>query len=133
MNKLLDNKRKYVALDGEEYLNLTTPAVNIDDIKINGYIKVNKDCKGRIDKFVYSNVSKDYNSIDILMYANHIFNPFSIDEGDILYTPIYNDNLFSKAEEPVLPDETTLTSKNKPTLTYAQKVELLSKQGKGWK
>lgn len=133
MNKLLDNKRKYVALDGEEYLNLTTPAVNIDDIKINGYIKVNKDCKGRIDKFVYSNVSKDYNSIDILMYANHIFNPFSIDEGDILYTPIYNDNLFSKSEEPILPDETTLTSKNKPTLTYAQKVELLSKQGKGWK
>ena len=114
MNKLLDNKRKYVALDGEEYLNLTTPAVNVNDIKINGYIKVNKDCKGRIDKFVYSNVSKDYNSIDILMYANHIFNPFSIDEGDILYTPIYDESLFSKAEEPVLPDETVLTSKNKP-------------------
>jgi hypothetical protein len=133
MNKLLENKRKYIALDGEEYLNLTTPAVNIDDIKINGYIKVNQDCKGRIDKFVYSNVSKDYNSIDILMYANHIFNPFSIDEGDILYTPIYNDKLFSKAEEPILPDETTLSSKNKQTLTYAQKVDLLAKQGKGWK
>ena len=133
MDKLLDNKRKYVDKNGEEYLNLFTPTVNIDDIKINGYIKVNQDCKGRIDKFVYSNVSKDYNSIDLLMYVNHIFNPFAIDEGDILYTPVYNDKLFSKSEEPVLPDETTLSSKNKATLTYAEKVALLAKQGKGWK
>ena len=87
----------------------------------------------KVDKFVYTNVSKDYNAIDILMYANHIFNPFAIDEGDILYTPIYNDNLFFKSEEPILPDETTLSSKNKATLTYAEKVALLAKQGKGWK
>ena len=133
MDKVLDNKRTYVSRDGEEYLNLMTPTVNIDEIKTNGYIKVNQDCKGRIDKFVYTNTSKDYNAIDILMYANHIFNPFSIDDGDILYTPIYNDNLFSKPEDIVLPDETTLSSKNKPSLTYAQKVELLAKQGKGWK
>ena len=130
---MLDNKRKYIASDNNEYLNLASHTVNINDIKVNGYIKVNQDCKGRIDKFVYTNVSKDYNDIDILMYANHIFNPFSIDEGDILYTPIYNDNLFSKSEEPILPDETTLSSKNKPTLTYAEKVDLLAKQGKGWK
>jgi hypothetical protein len=67
------------------------------------------------------------------MYANKIFNPFSIDEGDILYTPIYSDKLFTKSEEPVLPDETTLSSKNKASLTYAEKVALLAKQGKGWK
>lgn len=133
MDKLLDKKRTYNRRDGEEYLNLIIPTVNIDDITVNGYIKVNRDCKGRIDKFVYSNVSKDYNAIDILMYANHIFNPFAIDEGDILYTPVYSDKLYSKTEEPVLPDETTLSAKNKPSLTYAQKVELLAKQGKGWK
>lgn len=133
MDKLLDNKRTYIARNDEEYLNLTTPVVNVNDITINGYIKVNQDCKGRIDKFVYTNVSKDYNAIDILMYANHIFNPFAIDEGDILYTPIYNDNLFFKSQEPILPDETTLSSKNKATLTYAEKVALLAKQGKGWK
>ena len=133
MDKLLDNKRTYIAKDGEEYLNLSTPTVNVNDIKVNGYIRVNKDCKGRIDKFVYSNVSKEYNAIDLLMYVNKIFNPFSIDEGDILYTPIYNDSLYSKSEEPTLPDGTTLSSKNKTSLTYAQKVELLAKQGKGWK
>lgn len=133
MDKLLDNKRTYIAQDGEEYINLSTPVVNINEIKINGFIKVNQDCKGRIDKFVYTNVSKDYNSIDLLMYANHIFNPFSIDEGDILYTPIHNDLLFTKSEEPVLPDESTLSTKNKSTLTYAEKVALLAKQGKGWK
>ena len=133
MDKLLDNKRKYITRNGEEFLNLATPTIDIDKIQINGYIKVNQDCKGRIDKFVYTNVSKDYNSIDILMYANHIFNPFSIDEGDILYTPVYNESLFSKSEEPVLPNGTTLSSKNKSTLTYAEKVALLAKQGKGWK
>ena len=133
MEKLLDNKRIYVARDGEEYLNLSIPAINIDDIKVNGFVKVNQDCKGRIDKFVYNNVSKDYNAIDIVMYTNHIYNQFSIDEGDILYTPIYSDKLYSKQEEPVLPDEKTYSSKNKHTLTYAQKVDLLVKQGKGWK
>lgn len=132
MDKLLDNKRKYISKKGEELLNLLSPTVDINSIQINGYIKVNQDCKGRIDKFVYTNVSRDYNAIDILMYANHITNPFSIDEGDILYTPIYNDSLFSKSEEPVLPDNTTLSTKNKPSLTYAEKVALLAKQGKGW-
>jgi hypothetical protein len=133
MEKQFDNKRRYVTKDGDEYLNFFSPTVDINKIKVNGYIRVNKDCKGRIDKFVYKNVSKDYNAIDIIMYANQIYNPFSIDEGDILYTPIYNDNLFSKSEEPILPDETTLSSKNKSSLTYAQKVALAAKQGKGWK
>lgn len=133
MDKSLDNKRKYISQDGEEYLNLASKTVDINKIKINGYVKVNQDCKGRLDKFVTTNISKDYNSIDIIMYANHIFNPFSIDEGDILYTPIYNDNLFSKSEEPTLPDETTFSSKNKVKQTYAEKVSLLTKQGKGWK
>ena len=130
MDKLLDNKRTYVDRDGEEYLNLTIPTVNINDIKVNGYIKVNQDCKGRIDKFVYTNVSKDYNAIDIIMYANHIFNPFSIDDGDILYTPIYNDALFSKSEEPILPDGSTMSSKNKTHLTYAEKVAKFNKTRK---
>jgi hypothetical protein len=133
MDKLLDKKRKYIAKDGEEYLNLFSPTVDINNIKINGFIKVNQDCKGRIDKFVYTNVSKDFNAIDILMYANHIYNPFSIDDGDLLYTPVYNDLLFSKSEEPILPNGNTLSDKNKQSLTYAEKVALLAKQGKGWK
>ena len=46
MNKLLDNKRTYTTRDGEEFLNLTIPTVDISNIKVNGYIKVNQDCKG---------------------------------------------------------------------------------------
>ena len=133
MEKSLDNKRKFISSNGDEYLNLSTPTVDISQIKVNGYVKVNQDCKGRLDRFVTTNISKDYNAIDIIMYANHIFNPFSIDEGDILYTPIYNDKLFSKSEEPILPDETTLSSKNKSNQTYAEKVDLLSKQSNGLK
>jgi hypothetical protein len=132
MDKLLDNKRTYIAKDGEEYLYLFTPTVNINEVKLNGFIRVNQDYKGRIDKFVYTNVSKNYNAIDILMYVNNIMNPFAIDEGDILYTPIYNDTLFSKTEEPVLPDSSKLSSKNKSNLTYAEKVAVLARQGKGW-
>jgi hypothetical protein len=64
------------------------------------------------------------------MYANHIFNPFSIYEGDILYTPIYNDKLFSKSEEPILPDGSTMSSKNKMHLTYAEKVAKFNKTRK---
>ena len=99
MDKSLDNKRKYISQDGEEYLNLASKTVDINKIKINGYVKVNQDCRGRLDKFVTTNISKDYNSIDIIMYANHIFNPFSIDEGDILYTPISPELLPSKDGE----------------------------------
>ena len=133
MDKSLNFKRTYVARDGEEYINLSIPSININDIQTNGIVRVNQDTKGRLDKIVYSNVSKDFNSIDIIMYANHIFNPFSIDEGDILYTTLYSDELFSKQEEPILPDETTLSSKNKENLTYAEKLALLAKHGKGWK
>ena len=60
MDKLLDNKRKYTTRNGEEFLNLTTPTVNINDIKVNGYIRVNQDCKGRLDKYVYT---KDRKSV----------------------------------------------------------------------
>jgi hypothetical protein len=132
MDMLFDNKRTFITKDGDEMLNLFTPTVDINDIKINGYIRVNNDSKGRIDKFVYTNVSRDYDAIDILMYANQIYNPFSIDEGDILYTPVYNDKLYSTQEEPTLPDDTKLSTKNEKTLTYAESVELLAKKGKGW-
>ena len=43
MDNLLDNKRTYVSRDGETFLNLTTPTVDINDIKVNGYVKVNQD------------------------------------------------------------------------------------------
>ena len=132
MDKLMNFKRKYTTNDGDEFINLTTPVVDVNDINVNGYIRVNQDCKGRLDKFVYRNVSKNYNAIDIIMYANHIFNPFAVDEGDILYTPVYSDSLYSTSEEPVLPDNTTLSSRNKENLTYAEQVALLVKQGKIW-
>ena len=53
MDKLLDNKRTYIARDGEEYLNLNAPTVNINDIQVNGYIKVN-DKQQTSEKNVYA-------------------------------------------------------------------------------
>ena len=41
MDKIIENKRKYIARDDEEYLNLIIPTVDINKININGYIRVN--------------------------------------------------------------------------------------------
>ena len=73
--------------------------------------------------------------IDVAMYANHIFNPFSIKEGDILNVPEYNTSVFKSSGEPSLPDGSQ-HSKNvqgEKTRTYAENVEYLAKKGLGVK
>lgn len=135
MTKLFDTKRTYIGYDGEEYVNMCIPVVDISKLKGNSTKKLNQDESGRIDTFVWNNVAKNMNMIDITMYANHIFNPFSINEGDILYVPMDNDNAYESNEEPSLPDGTkhSSSSKGEKKMTYAEKVEYLAKKGLGIK
>lgn len=135
MTKLFDTKRTYIGYDGEEYVNMCIPVVDISKLKGNSTKKLNQDESGRIDTFVWNNVAKNMNMIDITMYANHIFNPFSINEGDILYVPMDNDNVYESNEEPSLPDGTkySSSSKGEKKMTYAEKVEYLAKKGLGIK
>lgn len=135
MTKLFDTKRTYIGYDGEEYVNMCIPVVDISKLKGNSTKKLNQDESGRIDTFVWNNVAKNMNMIDITMYANHIFNPFSINEGDILYVPMDNDNVYESNEEPSLPDGTkhSARSKGEKKMTYAEKVEYLAKKGLGIK
>ena len=135
MEKLFDKKRRSTNIDDEEMIELGIPCVDIKELKANGVLRVSQDQKGRIDRFALGNVNRDVNSIDILMYFNHIYNPFSIDEGDILYTPVYNDGVFNRVGEPVMPDGTkhSNNTKGKKELTYAEKVEKAARLGLGIK
>lgn len=135
MEKLFDTKRTYIAYDGEEYVNMCIPVVPIKDMKGNAIEAATQDDNGRIDHFVWRNVAQDLDMIDMLMYANHIFNPFSVKDGDILNVPIENDNLYIPSDEPTLPDGTKHSNNvsGEKTRTYAETVEYLAKKGLGWK
>ena len=134
MEKLFNKKRKH-EVDDEEMLDLGIPCVDIKKLEANGLLRVSQDQKGRIDKFTFGNVDKDRSAIDIVMYYNHIFNPFSVDEGDLLYTPLYNESYFTQKGEPILPDGSKHSSKTsgEKKLTYAEKVEKAARTGLGIK
>lgn len=134
MEKLFDKKRKHT-VDDDEMLDLSIPCVNIKNLQANGLLRVSQDQKGRIDKFTYGNVDKDKSAIDMVMYYNHIFNPFSINEGDFLYTPLYSDSDFRALGEPVLPDGSkhSANTGGGKELTYAEKVEKAARTGLGIK
>ena len=134
MEKLFDKKRRH-KVDDDEMLDLGIPCVNIKKLEANGLLRVSQDQKGRLDKFTLGNVDKDKSAIDIIMYYNHIFNPFSVDEGDLLYTPLYDEGYFTQKGEPILPDGSKHSSNTsgEKKLTYAEKVEKAARTGLGIK
>ena len=77
---------------------------------------------------------EDLENIDTVMYVNHIFNPFAIQEGDVVYVP-NGDDYYYKEAEPELIDGTKLSSKmsNDKPMTYAETVEYLGRLGLGIK
>lgn len=135
MDKLFDKKRRYIGYDGEEYINMCIPIINVSKMEGNSIEYVLQDFKGRIDNFTWKRVSKDLDMIDMVMYANHIFNPFALDEGEILNIPNSNDRLYQETDEPALPDGTkhSNNTKGEKQMTYAEKVEYLGKKGLGIK
>lgn len=135
MEKVFDTKRTYIGYDGEEYINMCIPVIRISEMRGNRVETVSTGDNGRIDNFVWNQVDKKLDMIDDLMYANHIFNPFSIKEGDILNIPVENDDLYRSSSEPTLPNGTkhSKNSKGEKTRTYAETVEYLAKKGLGWK
>lgn len=135
MDKLFDTKRKYTGYDGEEYIDMCIPVVDINKISGHSAEQLNKDCNGRLDTFVWNNVAKNLDMIDMVMYANHIFNPFAVKEGEILNIPTDNDKLYKSQGEPSLPDGTKYSknSNGEKEQTYAEKIESMGKKGLGLK
>ena len=111
------------------------PVVTINDIKANSTGRISQDSQGRLDTFVWNNVEKNLDMIDTVMYANHIFNPFSIKEGDVLLIPDDNDDIYKTSDEPTLPDgsKNSNNMRGEKTRTYAETVEYLAKKGLGLK
>ena len=135
MDKLFDTKRTYIGYDGEEYIDMCIPVVSVKDMTGSGVEEVNQDCKGRIDNFTWKKVGKNLDMIDMVMYANHIFNPFAVKDGDLLNIPNSDDSLYRSSEEPPLPDGTRHANKGKgeKTSTYAEKIEYMARKGLGLK
>lgn len=135
MDKLLDTKRKYTGYDGEEYIDMCIPVVDVKKMSGNSVEYVLQDYNGRLDNFTWKMVAKDMDMIDMVMYANHIFNPFALEEGEILNIPNSNDRLYQETGEPALPDGTKYSNevKGEKEMTYAEKVEYLGKKGLGIK
>lgn len=134
MDKLFANKRKYITENGDEILDMVIPSLNLSKLKSNAVMRLNQSHKGRLDKFVYECVSKDLDEgLDLVMYYNHIFNPFAVDEGDYLFTPVSGGDYYNSNQEPDLPDGTKKSDMDVVTnqMTYAQKVEYFAKLGLG--
>ena len=135
MDKLFDTKRKYIAYDGEEYINMCIPVVKIKDMYGHDVEELTQDYNGRIDNFVWRNVARNMDMIDMVMYANHIFNPFAVQEGDVLNIPIDNDNFYQGSDEPSLPDGSkhSKNSRGEKNRSYAETVAYMARMNKGWK
>lgn len=135
MDKLFDSKRRHIGYDGEEYINMCIPVIDVSKMEGNSIEYVLQDFNGRIDNFTWKRVAKDMDMIDMVMYANHIFNPFALEEGEVLSIPNSNDRLYKETAEPSLPDGSKYseTVKGEKQMTYAEKVEYLGKKGLGIK
>lgn len=135
MTKLFDTKRTYTGYDGDTYIDLSIPVVDIS--KLRGYttMRLNQDENGRLDTFVWNQVAQDLDMIDITMYANHIYNPFAVKDGDLLYVPVQDDDAYETPEEPSLPDGSkhSENTSGEKTMSYAEKIEYLAKKGLGVK
>lgn len=135
MDKVFDTKKTYIGFDGEEYVDMCIPVVDVSEMYGNSVETINKDEQGRLDNFVWKNVAKNLDMIDMVMYANHIFNPFAVKEGDILNIPADSDSFYKPTDEPSLPDGSkhSKNSKGEKSMTYAEKVADLARRGLGVK
>ncbi|MCM1220595.1 MAG: hypothetical protein NC548_39520 [Lachnospiraceae bacterium] len=134
MKNLFINKRTYIGNDGDEYINMFIPSVDMNTINANSFGLLNSTHNGRLDRFVYETVTRNVDDgLDLTLYVNHIYNPFAVQEGDVLYVPINDSKVFQKSSEPSLPDGKTFSSKQsgKKEMTYAEKVEYLALMGLG--
>jgi len=107
-NKLSDEKT------GEQYFDLTAPSFKYKrELGVKGLHYVQQDQVGRVDK-----ISQLYygtgSYVDAICVVNNIFNPFTIQEGDILAIPQLNQlDLVYKRPNPA----------ERPSATLAQYVD----------
>lgn len=102
--------------NGEEYFDLSVPSFDFSNVGVKDFHRVTRDEEGRIDvicKQYYGNTMY----IDILCLMNHIYNPFSIKEDDMLVIPEVTSRaslIYKKPEIPEWLEEGTAAKSSKP-------------------
>lgn len=91
--KSLTLKDKLVDDKGEEFLDLSVSSIRAgSDPLIQGIYVVDEETEMRVDLISYKFYGT-FENIDVILKANNIFNPFSIQQGDVLIIPrIDSDN-----------------------------------------
>ena len=138
MDIVFDKKKRRIDNDGDEYIDLSQPTINIERINVYGINRVGQD---ESDFFTWNKVCQTFDAIDTVMYANNLFNPFSIEEGDELYLCSHNDSLYSFNTDVILPngnseqktfnDEVKVANdkiKSKPDVNRRERLKALASQ-----
>lgn len=116
-------KHKYTFLDkytDEEITELCVPSIDADGLYFGAYHYVNDWEESRIDRIANLYYSSD-DFVDIIMFYNNRFNPFSIAEGTILSIPYENseDSMYKTPDKMHIIDKETnvlsLDAKNSAT------------------
>jgi len=102
-NKLIDDK------NGENYWDLSAPSFKYKadlGIKALHYVTQDQSCRPDLISILFFG-TPEYT--DAICYVNNIFNPFSLDEGDVLVIPVLsNPNLVYSRPNPATRTTTTL-------------------------
>lgn len=99
----------------EGVLDLGSKIMDVNMLDSNDTVlRVQKGQEGRLDKIGLFE-SSDLDVVNQIMYYNHIFNPFAIEEGDFIDIPNYNSSLYSLPEEIVYPETENSGSLNGST------------------
>ncbi len=88
--------------NGEEYFDLSVPSFDFSNVSVKDFHLVTRDEEGRIDmicKQYYGNTMY----IDVLCLMNHIYNPFSIKENDMIVIPEVAANASQIYKKPEIP------------------------------
>lgn len=126
----LSFKNTLIDDNGEEYFDLSVPSFDINSISIIDIHLVTREEEGRLDKICEKYYSTtEY--IDTLCLINHLFNPFSIKEGDLIVIPSMSNasQLYYTPEIPGwLIGETNTTKNNKTNTKDNNRITRLKQQ-----
>ena len=102
-NKLVDDKT------GENYWNITLPSFKYKadlGIKAVHYVTVDQAMRPDLVSILYYGTA---NYLDAICYTNNLFNPFALEEGDVLVIPVLkNEKLVYKRPSPITRVDATI-------------------------
>lgn len=113
-NGTLNLKRTTRDANGNEVLDICAPTIDLKKLRMlsDGLYLVREEFAMRPDRIAYEQYS-DVEKIDAIMWMNNIYNPFAIDELDMLYVPYAKntDSFYRVPEQVQTPSANTTAEK----------------------